>query len=206
MRTWSVRRLAVAACVAGLFATGCSGDGEPEPSGTTPVTAEPSDPPGSVKPTSPAPGPTPWPEPTRPAAMDRDDIEGAKAAAQYFLELYPYVYATGDLDEWRAMSGPECQFCEGAAERATELFSAGGYGVGGEIAVLEIGAAPPDDDWEHFRVGVDGVESPSVEYSGNGEVLRTIAGGAVTYNLALLRSEGGWVVRGVNLQEGQSGS
>jgi len=138
--------------------------------------------------------------------MERDDIEGAKAAAEYFLELYPYVYATGDLEEWRAMSDPACEFCEGAAGHATELFSAGGYGVGGDIEVLEIGAAPPDDDWEHFRVGVDGVESPSVEYSRSGEVLRTIAGGEVTYNFALLPTESGWVVRGVNVQEGQSGA
>ena len=190
-------RLVAGTLVGGLLVAGCA-DGGDQPGQTesaTDVASEQS----SSAPTSSAPGPTPWPEPPRSAAMERDDIEGAKAAAEYFLALYPYVYATGDLEEWRAMSDPACEFCEGAARHSTELFSAGGYGVGGEIEILGIGAAPPDEEWAHFRVGVDGIESPSVEYSSNGEVLRTIAGGEVTYNFALLPTENGWVVRGVNV-------
>ena len=73
-------------------------------------------------------------KPTPPDAMRRDDVAGAEAAAQYFLQLYPYVYATGDLAEWKAMSHPECVFCEGSLERADDVYGSGGQSaVGGLI-------------------------------------------------------------------------
>uniref|UniRef100_UPI0028E56CF7 DUF6318 family protein n=1 Tax=Actinomyces dentalis TaxID=272548 RepID=UPI0028E56CF7 len=51
------------------------------------------------------------PEPQRPAEADQHDLTGAIAAAQYFITLYPYVYATGDLTAFRAMSDATCKFC-----------------------------------------------------------------------------------------------
>src|SRR5690606_13769770 len=113
----------------------------------------------------PTPGPTDWPAPERPAAMDRDDVEGAKAAAQYFIELYPYVYATGDLDEWRAMSHEECVFCESVIVNVEDLHGDGGYGVGGALDIESIDAAPPNDEYEFYSVWLDGAEAPSSHYS-----------------------------------------
>ena len=37
------------------------------------------------------------PEP--PAELERTDEVGAAAAAEYFLELYPYVLQTGDVED-----------------------------------------------------------------------------------------------------------
>ena len=199
-RTWTVGRVAAALCVAGLVVAGCSGGGDAAPSGTTPMTASPSDPSGSGQPTTSAPGPTPWPEPTRPAAMERDDIEGAKAAAEYFLALYPYVYATGDLEEWREMSHPECAFCSAVADDVSELHSSGGYGVGGEISVAELGALPPDAEYSHFRVGVRGTESASSSFSAEGEQLATAQGGEVNYTIAVLADDV-WTIRGLAMEE-----
>ena len=44
--------------------------------------------------------------------MKRKDAKGAAAAAEYFIELYPYVMATGDTEEFEAMSHRACGFCE----------------------------------------------------------------------------------------------
>jgi len=123
------RRFGAGVVAGGLLAAACSNaDGEEVPTvaSTPQVSATTTPEPPSE---SPAPGPTPWPEPTRPPAMERDDREGAKAAAEYFLALYPYVFATGELSQWKAMSDPACQFCNGAADRVTELFDSGGYGL-----------------------------------------------------------------------------
>ncbi|QDB80004.1 hypothetical protein FE251_11900 [Georgenia wutianyii] len=198
-RALMTRRMAAAVLATGLLLAGCSsGDGQPEPTGS--ATDVSSESPSSTEPTTAAPGPTPWPEPTRPTAMERDDIEGAKAAAEYFLALYPYVYATGDLEEWQAMSHPECQFCAAVADDVSELHSSGGYGVGGEIVVAEMGALPPDGEYTHFRVGVRGTESASSSFSADGEPLASAKGGEVNYTIAVL-AEDGWTIRGLATEE-----
>jgi len=73
------------------------------------------------------------PEPQRPAQADQHDLTGAIAAAQYFITLYPYVYATGDLTAFRAMSDATCKFCDSVITNATSMHTAGGW----------------EDPWEH---------------------------------------------------------
>lgn len=192
------RRLGAGAVLVALLATGCSdagGDVDPTPPSSTDVNEEPS----ATEPASPAPGPTPWPEPTRPAAMERDDIEGAKAAAEYFLALYPYVFATGDLDEWDAMSHPECRFCASVKSRAVELHEAGGFGLGGEILIRDIRALPPDDEYAHFRVGVRGTENPSSSHSEAGDELDSATGGDVIFTVGVLYDRR-WMIRGLVME------
>ncbi len=87
---------------------------------------------------SPTPVPTPTPtgpvKPERPADMDRTDEVGAAAAATYFLELYPYVMATGDLTEWDAMTWAEtCDFCSKSRESALAFDSPDFEYVGGAV-------------------------------------------------------------------------
>ncbi|WP_233188378.1 DUF6318 family protein, partial [Actinomyces qiguomingii] len=53
--------------------------------------------------------------------------EGAITAATYFLELVPYVGATGDLDIWQNMSTEDCEFCNGVGSEAAEIHDAGGW-------------------------------------------------------------------------------
>src|SRR5665647_3280455 len=136
MRRGTTTRRAMSAlvavgCVAGLGAgvAGCSGDPGPTPT----VTEEPSP--------SPTPTPTPTPDasvkPERPAAMDVADSAGAEAAAVYFLELFPYVFATNDLTEWRPLSHPECIFCADVIRQVEEQAAIGVHTVGGLITVSE---------------------------------------------------------------------
>ena len=67
------------------------------------------------------------PEPQRPAEADQRTVDGAVAAAQYFISLRPYLQATGESTAWQAMSGPDCAYCASAAATATALHSAGGW-------------------------------------------------------------------------------
>jgi len=67
------------------------------------------------------------PKPERPAGMDEFTVEGAAAAGEYFLLLFPYVYATGELSDWQAMSDPECVFCNNVINDVTDMHSNGGW-------------------------------------------------------------------------------
>ncbi|MHA7134216.1 DUF6318 family protein [Oerskovia turbata] len=89
-----------------------------------------------------APSPTPTPtavgpvKPERPADMARTDEVGAAAAAVYFLELYPYVMATGDLAEWDAISFVDrCEFCVKVSSDVEGQKAVGGTYRGGEVSV-----------------------------------------------------------------------
>ncbi|WP_136313436.1 DUF6318 family protein [Actinomyces procaprae] len=64
---------------------------------------------------------------------------GAADAATYFLELFPYVFATGDLDAWKNMSDDDCEFCNSVADDVYERHEAGGWvdPWGQEITPLE---------------------------------------------------------------------
>jgi hypothetical protein len=63
--------------------------------------------------------------------MERDDAKGAAAAAEYFIELYPYVMATGDTKEFEAMSHRACNYCKGTLENAAWLQETRGTFEGG---------------------------------------------------------------------------
>ena len=67
------------------------------------------------------------PAPQRPAEADQHDMAGAVAAAEYFITLYPYVYATGDLTAFRAMSDATCKFCDSVITSATNMHTSGGW-------------------------------------------------------------------------------
>ncbi|WP_318280490.1 DUF6318 family protein [Cellulosimicrobium funkei] len=129
----SARRRALALGVvvtAGCLVAGCTGGGEPAPSPPVETSAEPSVT-GTPEPEPTTTGP---PKPERPAAMDRDDAEGAAAAAEYFLELYPYVMATGDTADWEAMSHSQCDTCSDFLEQARTISLRDDVFSGGTVA------------------------------------------------------------------------
>ncbi len=127
--------------------------------------------------------------------MERDGIEGATAAAEYFLALYPYVYSTGDLEVWREMSHPECEFCTNTSEDVAEMHGDGGFAVVGEFVVDDVVAHPPDEEFPHFRVEFTGTEGPSSLYSRDGELELSSPGGAGSFRFAVIRQAGDWQIR-----------
>jgi len=126
--------------------------------------------------------------------MERDDVEGATAAAEHFMRLYGYIFATGDLEEWQSMSHSECRFCAGAAERVEELFADGGYATGGEFEVQDVETQVSDDAESAILVALTGIEAPSREYSRDGVEVRALEGGGATYTFALERESDRWIV------------
>ncbi len=198
MRRGTTTRRAISAlvalgCVGGLGAAvaGCSSRPGPTPTPTPTVTEEPT--PSST------PTPTPTPDasvkPERPEAMDVADSAGAEAAAVYFLQLFPYVAATGDLADWRALSHPECIYCASVATGVEEIFAAGNHSVGGLVSISSVVSAEIDPGrW--WSVDVELVESPSVTVDGAGNVVEEFPD-TKTYRmtLAVVYETEHWVVR-----------
>lgn len=121
-------RIAGLVLAAGLALSACTG-ATPDPEVSTGPTGDPT-------PTASAsPFPSVLTKPERPEAMAREDAEGAAAAAEYFIELYPYVMATGDTEEFEAMSHRACGFCDELSAQASEIQEAKETFVGGETSV-----------------------------------------------------------------------
>ncbi|WP_143427054.1 DUF6318 family protein [Georgenia soli] len=189
----SLLTLAVGLALVGGLAACTSGEGaEPGPtesSASAAPTAEPSGEPTADRPEVEKPVP--------PDAMARDDVAGAEAAAQYFLELYPYVYATGDLSEWKAMSDPECVFCKDVFDDVGALHAAGGYQDGGSFTITRVASQPPEDGSQYFAVWIDAEEDAVRRLSDDGSQIGSSTGGPIEVDMAVYRAEQGWLVRGV---------
>lgn len=154
-------------------------------------TGETDDPPTTPDVTSAAPSPseTPSPTPTPDAAMpperpdmSRVDAAGAQATATYFLELYPYVLATGDLTEWDALSHPECIFCASVRQGVLDLQAEGQHSTGGLVTLGNPGTTETSDDmWlVQFRM----VQAPSATVDAVGTISATSTD-TTTYDVAV---------------------
>lgn len=124
------------------------------------------------------------------------DAATAEAVARYFLELYPYVYATGDLTEWRALSHPECIFCA-SVSADVESITADGHRAGGGAITADISAAEVSPGY--FAVQGTATQDPGAEYDASGALLEESDGG--DYELAVVvLSDNGWAVRAVEFR------
>lgn len=182
-------------CVVGLGLTGCTGEPEPSTTTTTTTSATP----------SPTPSPTPAvaTAPERPAAMATASADGAAAAASYFISLYPYVYATGDLAEWDALADPSCEFCTMVSDEVEDLHSRGHSVVSPLVVVSSSGIELEAQRWYSAEVVVEIAESS--EFDRQGQIVKTDGAGAyrTTYSLTWA---GGWRVDAVGLEPEAAGS
>ena len=104
--------------------------------------------------------------PERPEAMATPSAEGAAAAATYFLQLYPFVNATGDLTEWDAMASPSCTFCEGVRDDVVERLALGHRNVGGVVVTSAKGTEVDPGRWYSARLQIVIAASTDVDESG----------------------------------------
>ncbi|WP_407342354.1 DUF6318 family protein [Pengzhenrongella phosphoraccumulans] len=186
-------RATTLAFAAALTLAGCTATAAPAPSAPgTPGIVHPAGPT-----TTPSPTPTPIAPPQRPAAMDRDDTEGAIAAATYFISLYPYAYASGDLLAWNAMSDPACGYCSGVSEAVKLLHGAGTRIDGGEIEVAAAKSFPLNASTGIYPIDLELVESPSREVAANGSVRNEMTGGRTLAQLDIAWSSLGWSIHAV---------
>lgn len=179
------------AAVTATLLAGCT-DGAETPTTTTVPSA-------SASPT-PSPTPSPIPDaaslPDQPEAMSRADLEGATAVARYFLELYAYIYATGDTAAWRELTAETCEFCLESATDAEQLVASGKRGgtpmevVSAEATELKPGV------W--FSVQTRVVQPPTIETDASGEQTQTSDGGTYDLDFALTWADR-WIVDSVGV-------
>lgn len=192
-------RSAAGVVAAGLALAGCGGGvAEPTQSATWAAIHE-------------SPRPTPSPvstaadlaaaAPERPAAMDTADSAGAEAAATYFLALYPYVHATNDLTQWRALSHPQCVFCASVVTDVEEQAAATRHSEGAVVEITSVDSLEVDVG-ERWTVGVELVQEPSRVIEADGAVSAEQPD-TVTFHLdlAVIREDEQWLVRAVSHTE-----
>ena len=180
-------RVAGLVVVAGLVLSGCTGSpgAVVDPSSTGgPTSASPV---GSPAPSGPA-------KPERPDAMKRDDAEGAAAAAEYFIELYPYVMATGDIEEFEAMSHRACGFCDDALEQA-ERIKEGGWTYSGGTSTLGVTQVYKRDELTGiYPMDAEIAQEPSRISDPNGNKLDSVESKLFERRIEMGIRAGEWVV------------
>ena len=190
MRRGTLRTVAATATLCVL--AGCTGDPADPPTTPPATTATPSP--------SATPRPTPTPDaatpPQRPD-MSHVDAQTAEAVATYFLQLYPYVYASGDLTEWRALSHPDCIFCASVTTNVEEMVAAGEHWVGGGTTITSCDALAEVTD--AFNITATTAEEPSSRVSRGGVTLENTVGGESTLHLVVTARESQWLVRAVEV-------
>lgn len=194
MRRGRLRTAAAGAVVAVCLVGGLAG-----------CTGSPADPPTTTPhPTSAAPSPSPTPTPTPDAAtpperpdMSNVDAETAEAVAVYFLELFPYAAATGDLKDWTALSHPECEFCIEVRDEIEAIFAAGHHSEGGLLHVLEAQTTEVSDAW--WLVTVRLRQEPSTTRDFEGRLIEEFSETkTVRMDVAVVPHSGQLVVREVD--------
>lgn len=136
------------------------------------------------------------PAPVQPENMDEDSPAGAVATAEYFVQLYPYVYATGDLEQWRSMIRDDCLFCNSVVGNVKDLHNKGGWVDPWTHTVTQTQYVEPGPGSEYSRVDVVFDQDASYTYDGSGadpEVTEPQVGTTVLF--AMKYEDGRWIIR-----------
>ncbi len=156
---------------AALLLSACSGEPEPKEPTTTPKPA----------PTSTA---------TLPAMPDQakeDGANGAAAFAAHWIRVSNFAAETGDVEELKRLSSPDCEGCERYIELYRSTYAAGGYFRGGEwvpgdarVAKTDLGfIVKTKVTWEESRFRTSSDEQEDVGEAGGDELTFDIRDGRV---------------------------
>ncbi|MCL3860985.1 DUF6318 family protein [Actinotalea sp. K2] len=169
-----------------VLVTGCAAEVAPQPIQTLP-----------------APSPSPAPEvdtvlaPQRTPEMERDDGVGAAAAAQYFLHLFTYVLATGDLTEWDEVTWEECQSCAAIRDDVLRVYGGGGHFAPGVISIESAVAGPRHELLGGFLVEVAFSLVAGAEYDAAGQEVATATEQESTVGVDVIW-QGQWILVGLS--------
>ncbi|WP_315097041.1 DUF6318 family protein [uncultured Cellulomonas sp.] len=189
----------VAPVTALILLAGCTGGPPTAPESSTPPPIE----------STPSPTPTPTPtvppsvdvtvKPERPAALDEPpSVDGAVAVAEYFALLYPYVYATGELAEWRALSDPDCNFCASVDSNVVAMFANGRRSAGGSISVVEA-TGEEINPGASYTAQLATVQQPSSTVNADGTVFESFPDTTRTrWSMVVHWRNEAWTIRGVD--------
>lgn len=201
---------AVSACAIGTPTSAAETD-EVAPSPDVPSTAE-----RRPQPTPSANEPTAGPfdatvPPVRPAALAAPfSQEAAVEVGEYFFELMPYMWATGDTAQFEALGTRECSYCANMLEVSQDVFDLGQLEVGNQITIDNSSADLLDQeflDYYGYRaptagVTVNYVQGPWKRIDATGKVVKRDER-YVYYNahLYLTKVNGAWRVRGASVDQ-----
>jgi hypothetical protein len=76
--------------------------------------------------------------PTMPAQAAEDSSEGAAAFVKYYVDVFNYAAATGDVDELSRLSSPDCEGCQSYIDLYRATYEAGGYFRGGDWKIGDL--------------------------------------------------------------------
>ncbi|GEA87874.1 hypothetical protein CCE01nite_18230 [Cellulomonas cellasea] len=174
-----------------VMLTGCSGEPAAEPTPTRTASASP------TTDSTPTPTPTTTPEPERPTAMEDPGVEGAVAAATYFLELFGYV-GGGDADEWLALSSSSCVFCKSVSDEVSRMSALGHRQIGPVLEIQSIDATEITPG-EFYGVNAVVTQHPWQELDGTGAVVDGREESLdFEYFINVLRRENSWFIEDVD--------
>ncbi|MGY4644097.1 DUF6318 family protein [Cellulomonas sp. URHB0016] len=184
---------------------GCTGEEpglRPAPSTAAPWLTESATP--TPTPTFRTPAPTPGVlaalpdgvKPERPAALDQAPTpEGAISVLEFYLQLFPYAQNTGDAQDLRALSHPECVFCASVIDGVDRLTARNEHAVGGGLTLTDATSTEVDPGrW--FSVHLRMAEGPSQELSQSGTLIKDYPG-TLMYDVeaAVVHDGSAWSVR-----------
>ena len=164
-------------------------------------TPEPSVTVSSAPSATPTPSGSPTWEPVRPDSTKSEGLDGAIATARFFLSLYPYVYQTGDLSEWNAMSHPDCGFCGSVATKVNALHAAGRHTEGGEVRVEGAPHIERNASGTEVIVTLAASHAEIRELSSDGSVVSTLPAVTNPVDVLVWRHGATWLVHGVKVKD-----
>lgn len=76
--------------------------------------------------------------PTMPAQASEDSDEGAAAFVKYYVDVFNYAAATGDVAELSRLSSPDCAGCQSYITLYKQTYASGGYFRGGDWKIGDL--------------------------------------------------------------------
>ncbi|WP_136313320.1 DUF6318 family protein [Actinomyces procaprae] len=125
---------------------------------------------------------------------------GAADAATYFLNLYPYVHATGDLDAWKNMSEDDCEFCNRVIANATARHDSGGWADPWEQEIVPLEWWTDQEDPNRYVVRTQVASEAHTGHSIDGE-LTTVDASESVFLVQIRWNDSDWLVEEVALEE-----
>jgi len=136
--------------------------------------------------------------PVRPEEIAQNTDEGAVATAKYAIELYNYTFATGNVDEYKALCISDRKSCVKVPVDALKMHQNGGWVD--PIQVTFVSGWVRKDVTKNVVVQLWFYRNASQEHSGQGE-LQNISAGKFA-SLVTLKFDGvEWKVQEIYVEE-----
>ncbi len=139
--------------------------------------------------------------PTRPDAIKQNDLESAAVSAKYFLELYGYTIKSLDLSEFRAISSPDCEFCNDFIGHISELVEGEQAYEGGALKISEAVHDETENTNDIANVLFYMEQKEAKILDSGGDVVEAYPAGSMGTRVVLTFEDESWTVTQVEVEE-----